>query len=67
MPLYGFICQDCHEEFEELVSISKLDDVTCPECSSNSVERQLSLVASMKTSGSGSVASSSAACSTGGG
>jgi putative FmdB family regulatory protein len=66
MPLYGFICQDCREEFEELVSISKLDNVTCPECSSNAVERQLSLVASMKSSGSGSVASS-AACSTGGG
>ena len=66
MPLYGFVCQDCQEEFEELVSISKLDQVSCPKCSSSSVERQLSLVASMKSTGGGAV-SSSAACSTGGG
>lgn len=66
MPLYGFVCQDCQEKFEELVSVSKLDEVACPECESGAVERQLSMVASLKTSGSSSV-SSSAACAPGGG
>lgn len=66
MPLYGFVCQDCQDEFEELVSISKLDDVSCPACESGAVERQLSLVASLKVSG-GSTVSSSAACAPGGG
>jgi putative FmdB family regulatory protein len=65
MPLYGFICQDCQEEFEELVSVSKLDEVTCPDCESEQVERQLSLVANFKSSGSGSI--SSTACAPGGG
>jgi putative FmdB family regulatory protein len=66
MPLYGFVCQDCREEFEELVSVSKLDEVTCPGCKSDEVERQLSLVANFKSSGSGTI-SSSPACSPGGG
>lgn len=66
MPLYGFICQDCQEDFEELVSVSKLDEVACPNCESNSVERQLSMVASLKTNGSSGI-SSGAACAPGGG
>jgi putative FmdB family regulatory protein len=66
MPLYGFICQDCQQEFEELVSVTKLDQVACPECESGSVERQLSMVASLKVSG-GSSVSSSASCAPGGG
>jgi putative FmdB family regulatory protein len=66
MPLYGFICQDCQEEFEELVSVSKLDEVTCPDCESEQVERQLSLIANFKSSGSGSF-SSNTACAPGGG
>lgn len=66
MPLYGFTCENCQEEFEELVSVSKLDEVTCPECESEKVERQLSLVANFKSSGGGSI-SNSPACSPGGG
>lgn len=65
MPLYGFVCHECQHEFEELVSVSKIDEVTCPDCKSAEVERQLSLVASIKTTG--SAASSSAACAPGGG
>ena len=66
MPLYGFVCQDCQQEFEELVSVSKIDEVTCPECKGGEVERQLSLVANLKSSGSSAI-SSSAACAPGGG
>ena len=65
MPLYGFICDDCKDDFEELVmSSSKTDDVVCPSCGSRKVQRQLSLVAGLKAS---SGTSSSASCSTGGG
>ena len=67
MPMYGFICEDCNEDFEELVmSTSKISEVACPSCGSQHVERQLSLVAGLKTSGAGS-SSSAAACSPGGG
>ena len=66
MPLYDFICDNCHEDFEELVmSANKVDQVICPECGSHQVQRQLSLVAGLGSSGSGS--SSSSSCSTGGG
>ncbi len=66
MPLYGFICDDCNDDFEELVmSSSKTDDVVCPSCGSRKVQRQLSLVAGLNTSA--GTSSSSASCSTGGG
>ncbi|MCB2179847.1 zinc ribbon domain-containing protein [bacterium] len=67
MPLYGFICDDCTEEFEELVmSASKVDSVVCPSCGSPKVQRQLSLVAGIKGSSTSGVSSQSS-CSTGGG
>ena len=63
MPLYGFECQDCENDFEELVmSSSQIDDVVCPKCGSKHVQRQLSLVAAMKTSGSTGYSASSTAC-----
>ena len=65
MPLYGFICDECNDDFEELVmSSTKIDDVICPNCGSRKVQRQLSLVAGLNSSGG---TSTSAACSTGGG
>ena len=67
MPLYGFICDDCSQEFEELVmSSSKVDHVVCPECSSPKVQRQLSHVAGLGGT-SGSSFSSSSTCAPGGG
>lgn len=67
MPLYGFICDDCQEDFEELVmSSSKVDDVSCPACGSLKVQRQLSLVAGLNSTSSSS-GSSTPTCSTGGG
>lgn len=68
MPLYGFICEECNQDFEELVlSASKVAEVSCPKCGSQHVQKQLSLVAALRSSSSGSSASSSTACSTGGG
>lgn len=63
MPLYGFECEDCLEEFEELVtSLAKVGEVTCPECGGMNVTRQLSLVAAMKASGSSGLDLGSSAC-----
>lgn len=67
MPMYGFVCQECGQSFEELVfSQSAIQNVTCPSCNSSKIERQLSRVAAMTLSG-GSALNAGAACSTGGG
>ena len=68
MPLYGFICQECGEEFEELVlGGSNTEEVECPKCKTKNVERQLSLVAAMSRTGNSSSAGSfSSGCATGG-
>lgn len=63
MPLYGFVCQECGEEFEELIlGGSNTDDVRCPKCNAKNVERQLSLVAAMSRSGSSSGSTLSSSC-----
>jgi len=43
MPLYEFICEDCGETFEELVSSTKsINQVTCPSCKSDLVRKLIS-------------------------
>jgi len=44
MPLYKFECADCSHKFEELV-LSSNERPDCPECKSDKVDKQLSLVA----------------------
>lgn len=66
MPLYGFICEECELDFEELVlSSARTGDVTCPICGSHKVQRKLSLVAGFRSGSSTSTSSSD--CSSGGG
>lgn len=44
MPLYEYVCQQCGQQFEELVRT--LDQpIVCPKCGSPQVEKQLSKVA----------------------
>jgi len=63
MPLYGFECEDCLEEFEELVtSLSEAGEVTCPACGGVNVTRQLSLIAAMKSSGSSGLNLGTSSC-----
>ena len=63
MPLYGFECEDCQSDFEELVmSSSQIDQVTCPDCSGNKVHKKLSMVAAMSSKGSSSTSIASTAC-----
>jgi putative FmdB family regulatory protein len=44
MPLYEYVCGNCHSRFEKLVARFG-DDVFCPSCASGTVERQLSAFA----------------------
>ena len=43
MPLYEYVCQDCHNEFETLVFGNETPE--CPGCHSVKLERQVSVPA----------------------
>lgn len=65
MPIYEYICNDCQNEFEELV-MSKDETIFCPKCESKQV-RKLMSAASFKSDGefSSSTGSSCAGCTSG--
>jgi putative FmdB family regulatory protein len=67
MPIFEFVCADCGQPFEELVrSANAVDEVTCPNCHSEQVRKQISVFASrVAGNSSASFASSAASCSTG--
>ena len=50
MPIYEFRCQACGREFEDLV-FSAAAAVACPGCSSNRVDRLISIFAARTSSG----------------
>ena len=55
MPLYEYACEECENQFEQLVPMSKADDArACPNCGSMHTGRQLS---SFAVRGSATVAS----------
>lgn len=67
MPLYEFQCNDCQDEFEELVrSSSAVDEVKCPVCGSQHVRRKVSMFASKVAGGMGTAAPAAASCAPGG-
>lgn len=39
MPMLKYRCNACGEVFDELVSVSGMDTVKCPECGANDSER----------------------------
>ncbi len=43
MPIYGYDCNTCGQQFERLVRTS--DTPSCPSCESTDLKRQLSLIA----------------------
>ncbi len=68
MPLFEFTCQKCGHHFEELISLTELENgqLLCPACQSKRLERGLSAFAT----GSGSTGACGLAgggCSGGGG
>jgi len=44
MPIYEFRCDDCGEEFEELILGSR-NSVKCPKCSSRNCTKKMSAFA----------------------
>jgi putative FmdB family regulatory protein len=46
MPIYEYRCEKCGRLFEELVTNSS-QKIACPDCDSESVEREFSLFASL--------------------
>ena len=42
MPLYEYLCQECHQQVEILLR-SSTEQPVCPECGSAQLEKQLSL------------------------
>lgn len=43
MPVYEYICKDCHHSFESVLSLKKHDTekIRCPKCKSKNVEQDV--------------------------
>jgi len=43
MPVYDYICNDCHKTFEQVLTLSEHDKngITCPHCGSKNVEQEV--------------------------
>jgi len=55
MPLFEFTCKKCGHSFEELVTLSELNDgkLKCPACQSQRIERGFSAFATGGSTGGG--------------
>jgi putative FmdB family regulatory protein len=43
MPIFEYVCRDCHHEFETLVTAERRP--ACPSCQSQALDKQLSVFA----------------------
>jgi len=43
MPIFDFLCQNCGNKFDVMISNADKDKVKCPECNSPEVKQLLSL------------------------
>jgi putative FmdB family regulatory protein len=43
MPIFEYVCRDCHQEFEAIVTAGR--PAACPACASDDLEKQLSVFA----------------------
>ena len=60
MPIYEFICEECFEEFEELVGFNQSEiDLSCPVCGSELIRKKISSFASLGGGSKQSMAASS--------
>lgn len=43
MPVYDYLCNDCHKEFETVLTLDEHDHdkVKCPHCGSKNVEQEM--------------------------
>ncbi|GAC1370577.1 MAG: hypothetical protein NVSMB32_14950 [Actinomycetota bacterium] len=60
MPLHEYLCQDCQDHFEVIISTAKADQVPCPACRSLETRRLISVIAGVggRSSSSGGYAAS---------
>lgn len=68
MPIFEFVCTECDESFEDLVSLNKINEVVCPSCGGSKVKKKMSTFASKPAAGASSFslgASSAPSCGTG--
>jgi len=54
MPIYEYVCHDCTTRFEKLVRRFG-EDVSCPSCAGEAVEKQMSVFAVASSMGSPAV------------
>ena len=42
MPVYGYLCNDCHKSFERVLTLHEHDqsEVRCPNCGSKKIEQE---------------------------
>ena len=43
MPVYDYVCLDCHKSFEKVLTLSEhdKDKIVCPRCGSKKVEQEV--------------------------
>jgi putative FmdB family regulatory protein len=58
MPIYEYRCSACSRDFEELVSMSTATTVSCPDCGSRKVAKQLSSFQRVKVGAGGGASES---------
>lgn len=42
MPVYDYICKECHKAFEKILTLAEHEKgkITCPKCGSKKVEQE---------------------------
>ena len=42
MPVYDYVCRDCHKNFEQVLTLHAHDqeEIRCPECGSSNIEQE---------------------------
>jgi putative FmdB family regulatory protein len=63
MPLFKYHCENCQEEFEDLVSFSESNNVECPHCGSKNTQKKVSAFATL---GGSTTSASVGSCGSGG-
>lgn len=42
MPVYDYVCNDCHKSFELVLTLKEHDDqIVCPKCGSKNVAQEM--------------------------
>jgi len=63
MPIFEYVCRDCHREFETLVTAARQPE--CPSCHGRDLEKQFSVFAvTASSSASSDVRATAGSCGT---